>query len=204
MAKRRKSYRKNPTRARKTVRAAARRARSSIGGLNFKSALKDIPFGLIGMLGAKFLAKRMGGGAIEGDSSTWGAAEYLKGGIGAVASGFLANMIKPGSGQKVMNGGLMLMAYEMVQNELIAKSEWAKGQFGADDYSYQPGDVESDASGRAYMLGDDYQWRQLPEVESSAVMGRLEPVSHLGQLEPVSHLGTGAGEDVYARALLGS
>lgn len=203
-----RTYKRNPSPRRRTYKRAARRVSSTFRGLNFKGALKNIPYSLVGMFGAKFLAKKFGGGALETDPESWGWKEYLQGALGATATAFLAQTLKPGSGQKVLEGGLTLMAYEMVQNELIAGSEWASGQFGFnaygelggfgedDDASYLPGDVETDDSGKPYLLGQDYQWRELPE---EGVSGTLQPVGPLGTLEPVGPLG---GDDNYRKALL--
>jgi len=212
MAKKRKkrSYKKNPSPPRRRSRPARSykkraisRVRSTFSGLNFKGALKNIPYAQFGMFGAKFLAKKFGGGALEADPESWTWKQYLQGGLGAAAAGFLAQMIKPGSGQRVLEGGLNLIVYEMIQNELITGSEWATEQFGEDegeeDYSYQPGDVESDETGKTYLLGEDYAWRELPEADVSG-MGRLEPVGPLGRLEPVGPLG--GTTDVYRSALL--
>jgi hypothetical protein len=209
--RRKKSYRKNPS-ARKYAKRAASSARSTFAGLNFKSALKNAPMYLIGMFGSKWMAKRFGGGASETDPESWNYRSYLQGGLGAVASAFAMQMIKPGSGQKVLEGGMNLMLYEMIQNELIQPNAWAQGQFGDMGYGemgdggYEPGDVEQDEYGRTYLLGDNGQWRELPEDVGGALqpvgpLGQLEPVGPLGQLEPVGPLGA---SDPYARALLDS
>lgn len=216
MAKRRKTkkrtYKRNPS-VRKYARKAGRSARSTFRGLNFKSALTNVIPMQLGMFGAKWLAKRFGGGASETDPASWGARSYIQGGLGAVAIGFAAQMIKPGWGQKVLEGGLNIMFYEMIQNELIAPNEWAAAQFGQNgyyegDYGYEPGDVEQDETGRSYMLGEDLDWRELPSGEMTGELepvgplgelGLLEPVGPLGQLEPVGPLGAA---DPYARALL--
>ncbi len=213
MAKRRRTkkrtYKRNPS-VKKYARRAGKSARATFSGLNFKGALKNVIPMQLGMFGAKWLAKRFGGGASETDPSTWGARSYIQGGLGAVAIGFAAQMIKPGWGQKVLEGGLNIMFYEMIQNELIAPNEWAAAQFGEEDgyyegdYGYEPGDVEQDETGTSYLLGDDEQWRQLPsesmtgDLEPVGPLGQLEPVGPLGQLEPVGPLGS----DPYARALL--
>jgi len=190
---------RNP-KVRKYAKRAASRARGALSGLSFKTAFKNAVYFQAGMFGAKWLAKRFGGGASETDPSSWGWKEYAKGGAGAVAAAFIMNMVKPGSGQKVLEGGLNLMIYEMIQNELISGNEWATGQFGwgADEAEYYPGDVAQDDAGTSYLLGEDYQWHQLPE---SSMTGSLEPVGPLGALEPVGPLG---GEDVYAKAFLES
>jgi len=202
VSRKRKSYKKNPS-PRRYVKRAARSARQTFGSLSFKGALKNVPYIQIGMFGSKWLAKRFGGGASETDPTSWTWKNYLQGGLGAVAVGFLAQMVKPGSGQKVMEGGINLMIYEMIQNELISQNEWATGQFGEEeeDYGYMPGDVEQDESGREFLLGEDYQWRELPEAQMQG-LGQLEPVGPLGQLEPVGPLGGFGSEDLYRKALL--
>lgn len=155
------------------------------------------------MFGAKWVAKRFGSTANESDPSSWNARSYIQGGLGAVAVGFAAQMIKPGWGQKVLEGGLNIMFYEMIQNELVAPSEWWTNQLGgegyyegADEGGYEPGDVEQDDTGASYLLGEDLQWRALP---SESMSGVLEPVGPLGSvLQPVGPL----GGDAYAKALL--
>ena len=174
-----------------------------------------MPYTQIGMFATKWLAKRFGPDASEIDPGTWDWSSYLKGGIGAVAAGFFMQMIKPGSGQRVMAGGLNLMAYKLIQNELIAGNPGWAAQFGADededDYvpteymggydgyggqdTYLPGDVETNSAGQPFLLGEDGQWHALPEetmgdlLEPVGPLGQLEPVGPLGQLEPVGPLG---------------
>ena len=202
MAKKRRHTKKrrythNPAPKRKYIRRAASRVRGTFAGLNVKGALMNTPYYVLGMLGSKWVAKRFGGGASQTDPESWTWRSYLQMGLGAVATAYVVNLARRGSGQKVLEGGLALMVYELVQNELVAGSEWASAQFGADDYSYMPGDVETTPDGRTAMLGDDYQWRALPEANVSS---SLEPVGPLGQLEPVGPLGT---TDPYRSAILG-
>ena len=203
-AKRKRSYKKrNPSpRARRSY----SRARATFAGLNIKSALKDIPATQLGMFATKWLAKRFGPDAWEVDPDTWDWSSYVKGGIGAVLAGFLAQMVRPGMGQKVMAGGLNLMVYKMIQNELVQDSKWAMSQFGAqDDPDYLPGDVETGTDGREYFLGQDYQWHALPEEGSMS--GPLEPVGPLGYtepLQPVGPLGDADLDAAYRAALLGN
>lgn len=196
--RRRKSYRKNPT-VRTYARRAARRAKSSFAGLDFKKAMKNIPLFQIGMFASKFAAKFKSDGATEIDPESWTAIHYLKGSLGSVGAGFLAQMIKPGTGQKIMEGGLNFVVFKILENELIQKNETARNWLGGYDYEgadYLPGDVEQDESGKSYLLGEDYQWRELPE---STMEGELYRPGPLGQVVPVTHLGA---EDPYAKALL--
>ena len=175
--RRRRSYRKNPEvltsnprggRARRYARRAGGRL---FAGLNFKSAIADgIPL-ILGIFAAKFGARKFGGGT-ETDPTTWSWGTYLKAGAGAFAGAFLANMIKPGMGQKVLNGGLGFVIFKLVENELISQSpkamEWF-GQpeelegygygFGADD----PNILQLDGEGTPWMMSDDGQMLPLDE-----------------------------------------
>lgn len=205
--KRRSYARRNPSRARRVGRAIARRAGGSFHGLNFKSALKTVPMQTIGMLAAKWLAKRFGDAATETDPTSWNYASYLKGAAGAAAAGFLANMVRPGSGQKVLEGGLSLMLYKLVQNELIPKSEWATGQFGQN--GYEPGMIEQNSVGEPYILGEDNQWyplngadddRLLPSVGYGSELVTPGPLGFGDELVTPGPLGFGADE--YERAFL--
>lgn len=202
--KKRKAPRRNPRR-RRSYKRAITRARTTFAGLNVKSALKDVPLTQIGMFATKWLAKRFGPDATETDPDSWNWSSYLKGGLGAVAAGFIAQNIKPGSGQKVLAGGLNLVVYKLIQNELIAGNDWAEDQFGqqedayVDSDGYQPGDVEDDEQGNTYMLGDDNQWHQLPEA---GVMGdELQRIGPLGAMEKLTPPGA-LGADPVAAALL--
>lgn len=208
--------RRNPSRARRVV----RRAKSTFAGLDIMGALKDqIPIQL-GMLGTKWFSKLWGPDATEGDPSSWNWSSYAKGGLGAVATAFVIQMIKPKLAKKVLQGGLSLIFYKLVQNQLISGNEWAEEHFGAEDEAgsyipdefddqldrmqgYQPGDVETDAAGTAYLLGDNYQWQPLPEDN---VMGgnALRPVGPLGSYEHLSPPGPLGGDERVATAILGS
>lgn len=206
--------RHNPsTRIRKATRAIASRARGGLSGLQVKSALKEVPLHMIGMFAAKWAAKRFGGGASEVDNASWDYASFLKGALGAIAGGFLANMVRPGSGQKVLVGGLSLMGYELLQRKIIPNSPWAVGQFGfgADDVR-TPGTIEENSVGEPYILGEDYQWRPIngaddliPESVSygEAVMAP-GPLGFAGALMQPGPLGFGAEsvDDVYRQSFL--
>lgn len=196
--KRRKTRaRRNPSRARRTYKRGVARARSTIAGLNFGKALKNMLPVQVGMFAAKFGAKRFGLDASETDPESWNWASYLKGALGASLAAFVAQNIKPGTGQKVLEGGLNYVAFKVVQNELIAGNETAMrwlGQDddeyypeeymeGADDEGYLPGDVATNDAGQPYLLGD-----------------ALEPVGPLGDaLQPVGPLGDDAA---YREALM--
>lgn len=164
--------RRNPTTRRRVVRRAGARARGAFAGLNFKTALKNIPLNTFGMFAAKWAAKRWGTAATETDPTSWNYASYLKGAAGAAAAGFLANMLRAGTGQRVLEGGMSLMLYKLVQNELIVNSPFWTGQLGADEGGgYSPGDVEVNSAGEPYILGDDLEWYPLTGADESGMYG---------------------------------
>lgn len=210
----RRKLRRNPSRKRR----ATTYARSTLAGMNVKKALKNVPPSLVGMMAAKWASKLFKAGSTETDPESWTWRSYLQGGLGALAGGFLMQMVKPGWGQKTLEGGINLILYKVVQNELVAGNAWATNQFGQendyvpDEYmeglgagEYIPGEVYPGTDGSPYLLGEDNQWYpvddsyRLPEADMS---DDLVPVSRLGglgdDLVPVGPL----GEDKWGRALL--
>jgi hypothetical protein len=164
------------------VKSGARRAAGrAFGGLSFRAALKDMAPFQIGMLAAKFAAKKGGDIVpVDTDPASWGWPSYLRGALGAVVAAGAANMIKPGWGQKVLVGGLNEVASRIIRNELIEKSAWAKIHFGQDyetEWAYRPDGVGQseqlyvDTDGTPYLRGAgqtylplDEQHRMLPST----------------------------------------
>lgn len=170
------------------------------------------------MFMAKFAAKRGTPDALEADPATWNGMTYLKGGLGAVGGGWVANMVKPGSGQRVLEGGLMLLLYKAVQNHLIPQNTFLMNQLGQEGGQYMPGDVEVNAEGEPFILGQDGQtWVPMDEGDSMdelafgqeedwEMMGQdaLETPGRLGDvLETPGRLGYGqaATSEAYAESL---
>lgn len=206
----RRRRRSNPSRRRAMVRRAASSVRKTIGGMNIRQSLKDIPPTMIGMFAAKAAAKLWGSDATETDPGSWTWASYLKGAIGAFVAGFVAQNIRPGWGQKVLNGGISLMAYKVIENELVPRSEFAQKWFGAEDENYFPSEyVQTDQTGTPYLLGQGNQW--YPVDERHRLMGDvLEPPGRLGDmLETPGRLGEDSyqeayfGQDPYAKGFFG-
>jgi len=209
MAKRRgrkKGRKHNPIGPR--GRRAITSVKGAFAGLDFKGALRNVPPYQIGMWAATWAAKRFASeefAANQTDPESWNYASYLKGGLGAVAAAIGANMLRPGWGQKVLEGGLNMMLFKLGENELVPKSEWATAQFGEDEEPYYAGgeDIVFDERGAPYMLGENGDFipvderHRLPEEFE----GSLEPVGPLGAtLEPVGPLGQ---SDPWADAYLG-
>lgn len=180
MARKKKAKKRSPARRRRRNpstrrKAIVRRASSTIAGLNPMSALKNaIPL-TAGMLGSKFFAKRLGAGASELDPDSWTWRSYLQMAAGGFATGIVANMLKRGTGQKALEGALSLLAYELMQNELIAPSETMSGWLGEDDEPFIYGD-----DGEPIPLDDSYRMQlDLPELPEG-MEGALEPPGRLG------------------------
>ncbi|MDD5547235.1 MAG: hypothetical protein PHO67_08800 [Candidatus Omnitrophica bacterium] len=153
------------------MRRYARRAGGRLfAGLNVKSAIHEgIPM-LLGMFAAKLGARKFGGGT-ETDPTTWSWGTYLKAGAGAFAGAFAANLIRPGMGQRVLNGGLAFVLFKLVENELVTKSPKAQEWFGAPEdalegYGYfgaDPNVLQLDGEGTPWMMSDDGQMLPLDE-----------------------------------------
>ena len=178
--RRRRSYRKNPAPRRKgRARAAAGRL---IGGLNFKEALKTaLPFG-IGMFAAKFAAKRFGSTGSETDPASWTWRTYLQAGAGAAVAGIAVNMVRPGMGQKVFQGGLALVLYKLIQNELVTKNEKAVEYFGYNGMGQNDG-LLLDLNGDPYMMGPAGEEMPLDESHRMNLLGQSEVDNMYGQDE---------------------
>jgi len=203
VAPRKRRIRRNPSNPKESYRRAAK----NILGMDIKSALKSIPAFQVGMFAAKFSAKLWGTEATETDPETWNWASYAKGALGTVAVAALASQYKSGIGRNILLGGLNLIAYKAIQNELVAKNETATKWLGADeDYipeeyigALEPGTVIDD-SGLPVMMGENgirYPVDDSHRLPDYSMMGTtLEPVGPLGTtLEPVGPL----GDDPYAR-----
>lgn len=200
--RRRRTYRRNPTRSR--TRRVARRATS---GLSFRRALKNVISLDIGMFAAKFACKRFGDQvASETDPTTWNAMSYIKAGVGSVGAGLLLNMVRPGMGQKVMEGGLAWTVFKAVENEVIHGNATAEKWLG-EDYVYDgigadPNVLVLDEDETPYMTGSDGQLlpldeshRMLPEMTYSGDV--LTPPGRLGDvLTPPGRLGNAARMDM--------
>ena len=151
------------------------------------------------MFSAKWAAKRFSDEypASEDDPESWNYASYLKGGAGCTVAAVLANMLRPGMGQKVLEGGINLMTFKLIENELIPQSDWATEQFGQ-------GEVYTDEYGTPYMLGQGgyYPVDERHRLPEEMLGDSLEPVGPLGQavLEPVGPLGS---DDAWGSAYLG-
>lgn len=185
--RRRRRRRNEPGRATRAV----RRVGGILGGMNFRQALASMPGHQIGMFAAKWAAKRFGdkSPASETDPASWTWDSYAKGVLGGVAAGAIGQAIKPGLGQKILEGALNLMAFKAIENELIAesKSDFLKQQLGAEQPGgYEPGDIVMTDQGTPAMLGEDGQWRDASAamLPDAGIGEELAPPSALGEIDP--------------------
>lgn len=207
-----KKRRKNP-KARAVARRVGRRARLTLGGMKIGTALVNTIPHVGGMMAAQWGAKKFseGGGA---NDPNWEFRNYLTGGAAAFAAGFLAENLKRGYGQKVLEGGLGLLGYKLLVNEVAPQSEWMMEQFGEDEFvmmgqedeyeaifgqddEYGPGDAYLADDGETYILGEDGKWypvseqhRQLAQDDPYILGDGLAPPGRLGdELEQPGSLG---------------
>jgi hypothetical protein len=161
-APKRRRRRRNPS-IRGAARAVARRGRSTLGGMNIGAALRSTPLRVGGMMAAKWAAKKFPGVTGGGDKDDWAFSNYLAGGVGGFVAGFIAENLKRGSGQKILEGAIDLLAYKILENEVIPKNAFLSEQFGADDEIMLLGEDdepivmlgEDDAEEGDLLLGDD-------------------------------------------------
>jgi hypothetical protein len=202
MAKRKKrTYKRNPS-----GRSVASRA---LGGLNLPKAMIDSTKMAGGMLIAQFFAKKFaeGGGANDRD---WTVKNYAFAALGALAAGLGGNMIKRGSGNEMFKGGLALVLYKIVTNEIAPTTPWLEDQlgqinpaYGVTEPMYLPAAEYDVADEVDYLLGQGDVYRpaadeDYPEMGEYEFLGEpIVPTGSLGEaITEVSDL----GEDPYMEA----
>lgn len=171
--KKRKSRKKNPVGKR-----TRRRAKQTFLGMDFGKTFSNLAPHLAGMLAANVLAKKFPG--LEGgtDRMDWTPGNYLGAGLGAILAGALAENIRRGWGQKVFQGGMDLVFYKLLINEIAYKNPTLESWFGQDE------PIHPD------YLGDGY-----------GDFGELAPPDELGFGQDPMDLPDDTEEDVGAIAL---
>lgn len=186
-------------------RARARRAytatRGFLSGTGIGGALRSLFPLTIGAMAAKITQRKFGDKTAEGSNWTW--KDYLLAGLGTGVVGLGSRYllrINPATSQKIMEGGLLLIAYKLITNEVAPMNSELSKWIGADEgvpigygYGYMGaadegswsgfsiGDLYEDAYGRTFMLAEDGTWQDVTDT------GRL-----LG----------GYGQDTYGDALV--
>jgi hypothetical protein len=206
--------------AKKADKPKKRRTGKKNGTLSIVQALHAQPAMLGGMYAAKFGANKLSQNG--GDDVEWDMKAYLGAGLGAYVGGMIANAIKKGSGQKVMNAGIAYVAFKAVRNELISRSEFATAQLGDDvedllhpDYQGD-GDILYGEDEETYIMTED-GWRTADE--SDRLMGAAEDERYPTVVPATARLGEapderyptvvpatarlGGADDVYRKAFFG-
>lgn len=203
-----KTKKKNPS---SLARRAGTRAKERFFGMNIKAAFMGAPPRWAGMFAAKWMAKKFPGVEGGGDREDWAWSNYLAGAFGGLLAGFLAENIKRGAGQKVLEGAIDLMGYKLIENEIVYRSDFLTDQFGYDEpvvmlgqgQDAEPGDLLLGDDGEMYMMGADGYTRPLDErhrqlatllaqraAEARPMGGQLERPGTLGgELERPGTLG---------------
>ena len=164
---------------------------------------------------ARSVARSAGRRARAANDPNWEFKNYLIGGASAFGAGMIAENIKRGTGQKVLEGGLALLAYKVLVNEVAPQNEWMAEQFGEDEFEmmgegddyeaifgagdeyeaifgeddeYTEGDAYLGDDGETYILGGDGRW--YPVSERHRQISADSDVELLGgQLETPGTLG---------------
>jgi hypothetical protein len=201
-----------PSRARRI----ARRGGQFLGSSGIAGAAKSMLPMLVGAIAAKIAQKKFGDKTEETGNWTW--KDYLTGAAGTLVAGlgtkylFKAN---PATSQKVLEGGFLILAFKLLTNELVPKSDTAKEWLGAeggddgivlggdDEGSWagmDVGDLYESQDGQTYVLGADGFWRPwdssnraLPPATAEGFGETLSPPGRLGgfgeTLSPPGRLG---------------
>jgi hypothetical protein len=170
-----------------------------IAGLSMRSAIKNALMLNVGMFAAKAAAKRFGLESSETSPESWTWRSYIQAAGGGFGAAFLMNSVKPGSGQKVLEGAIAFTLYKLIQNELIAKNTTAQAWLGADDEdpNLLPLDLDGaeDELEEQLVYVDDQTGEQIPMSDEYRMQGLglgsvTMPVDRLGEaMAPPSNLG---------------
>lgn len=205
MARKRSHKRKHPKRN-PSMRGFSKRAGGAIFGLKFREALSGLMPTQVGMWATKFAAKlgNEENRADVADPGSWNYASYIKGALGGIASAIVLNMVRPGLGQKALEGSLNLVTFFALRNEVIEGNESAVKWLGEDVNTENllpesAEDIVYEGEDGPVFLGEDGEW--YPADDRHRLLGAgLEPIGPLGStLEPVSHMGGTDSTDVYQR-----
>lgn len=142
-----RTYKKNPT------------AKGILEGTVIPGAAKSMLPMMGGALLTKVAQKKFGDGTHESDNWTW--KDYLAGFGGAFGGSLLARYALGASAktqQKILEGGLLVLAFKLVTQELVPMSTAAEEWLGEDGNVYYPGDEYIDAEGNRWMLGENREW----------------------------------------------
>lgn len=164
MAKKKTRKRSNPKKKKSTRRRFS-------AGVNLMGAAKSTVPLLFGALVAKFAAKKFAEGGSETENWNW--KNYAFAGVGTFAAAYFVSAVlkKRAPAQKVLEGGLLILAYKLFTNEIAPMNSYTESWFaGAEDEfnpyngldAGEPGDLWASDSGD-YVKGIDGYWRPASE-----------------------------------------
>lgn len=177
-----------PSRWRSRAKRAYQETRGFLGGTGIGGALRSLFPLTIGAMAAKIAQRKFGDKTAEDGNWSW--KDYMLAAVGTGVVGLGSRYllrINPATSQKVIEGGLLLIAYKIITNELAPMNstvrEWIGqdegvpiGYMGAADEGswsgFSVGDLYEDAYGRTFMLAEDGTWQDVSEVGRLGAWGQ--------------------------------
>jgi hypothetical protein len=154
----------------------------AIASTIFGAAKSTVPL-LFGALTAKFFAKKFAEGGAESDNWNW--KNYALAGGSTVGAAFLVGALfrKKAITQKVLEGGLLLLAYKLFTNEIAPMNQYTESWFGGAEDEFDPyGAIDQGEEGdiwegdnEDYVKGVDGYWRPASEAHRQPI-GNLRDV----------------------------
>lgn len=144
-------------------------------------ALKNLFPLFVGGLGAKLLQRRYGRGSDAVSDWTWQDYAWAGGGVlaASAASKYLFHASQA-TQTKILEGGLFFIGWNLLEKEIVPKSETATKFLGEDGERYLPGDRWDAGTGETFVLGANGEW--IPE--NRRLLGDVvTPVGPMGEDE---------------------
>lgn len=146
----RRSYTRNPS------------AAGILSGTGIPGAAKSMLPMISGAMLAKLAQKRFGDKTHESSNWTW--KDYAAGGIGSLVASIAARHLLRASAatsQKVLEGGLLILAFKAITQEIVPMSAAATSWLGEDGEQYTAGDLYQTDEGETYLLGENGEWTDI-------------------------------------------
>lgn len=197
--------------------SAASYARGTFAGVNIRAAFGNSFPLLLGMLCAKFAAKKFApSDSPGGEFDQWTWKNYALAAAGGLGGALLVQSFLKGryiKSQKVMEGAMALIMFKIFAQEIAPQNEYLDSWFGADEDDfidpgyeesdeYSVGDIYEDTAGSEYVMGDDGAWRPIDEshrMVDPGMLGGVVPVDptmgYGGEVQPVDPTMGGVIED---------
>ena len=145
--------------------------RGLLGPTVWGAAKSTVPL-LFGALTAKFFAKKFAEGGAEADNWNW--KNYALAGAATVGASVVAGAVfrKKAIAQKVLEGGLLLLAYKLFTNEIAPMNQYTESWFAGEEDEFnpysgtdegEPGDIWQ-GDNESFVKGIDGYWRPASEA----------------------------------------